>query len=56
MFMVKLVRKLLRLPVLLALFVLYIVVASIGEVYGIIHSLFWGIMVLAIILTVCFGM
>lgn len=56
MFMVKLVRKLLLLPVLLALFVLYIVVASIGEVYGIIHSLFWGIMVLAIILTVCFGM
>jgi hypothetical protein len=56
MFMVKLVRKLLLLPVLLALFVLYIVVTIIGGVYGVIHSLFWGIMVLAIILAACFGM
>lgn len=56
MFMVKLVRKLLLLPVLLALFVLYIVVAIIGGVYGVIHNLFWGIMVLAIILAACFGM
>ncbi len=56
MFMVKLVRKLLLLPVLLALFVLYIVVAFIGGVYEVIHNLFWGIMVLAIILAACFGM
>lgn len=56
MFMVKLIGKLLLLPVLLALFVLYIVVAIIGGVYGVIHSLFWGIMVFAIILAACFGM
>ena len=32
------------------------VVTIIGGVYGFIHSLFWGIMVLAIILAACFGM
>ena len=56
MLIAKLTGKLLLLPVLLVLFLMNMVVIIVGGVYGIVHSLFWGIMVLAIILAVCFGM
>lgn len=56
MLIAKLIGKLLLLPVLLVLFLMNMVVIIVGGVYGVVHSLFWGIMVLAIILAVCFGM
>jgi hypothetical protein len=56
MFVVKLIGKLFLIPVIVALFLLNLAVAIIGGIYGVVHSFFWGLMIIAIILFACFGM
>jgi hypothetical protein len=56
MFLLKLIGKILLIPVLIVLFVLNIAVAVIGGIYGVIHGLFWVLMIFAVILAALFGM
>jgi uncharacterized membrane protein len=56
MFVVKLIGKLLLIPVIVLLFALNLAVATIGGIYGVIHSLFWGLLAIIVFLFACFGM